>query len=105
MADSGYAVKRACTYLCAFLIGVLAIEGGFYLIPIYKHAPSGLYSGPISIIVSYFLLGIPPVALFLKIILRNNWKRVIASSFAIVLGNIIVLSTFTFFILHSAGKL
>jgi hypothetical protein len=98
-------IKKACTYVGAFLIGVLAIEGGFYLIPIYKHAPSGLYSGPISVIAFYFLLGIPPVVLYLKIMLRNNWKRVIASSFAIVLGDIIVLSASTYFMLHSAGKL
>lgn len=98
-------MKRVCIYVCAFLIGVLAIEGGFYVIPIYKHAPSGLYTGPLSIILAYFLVGILPVSIFLKLILKDNWKRAILRSFAIVLGNIIVLGTFTYFVLHAVGKL
>jgi hypothetical protein len=110
-------MKKAYIYVGAFLIGILAILGGFYVIPIYKiltpiykipickHAPFGMYTGPILVIIAYFLLGVPPVSIFMKLLLKNNWKRAILTSFAIVLGNIIVLSTFMYFVLHSIGKL
>lgn len=99
-------MKAVCIYVSAFVLGLLCMRAGFYLVPIYEYRlPGHFIFGPILVVFAGFLFGVPPVSIFLKLVLKSTWKRAIYIGVTIVLVNIFVLAGVAYLFLHSYGKL
>lgn len=85
-------MKGILVYAGAFLIGLLSIGAGFYLLPLYK-LPAWYRSsfGLIFCYFSYMILGIPTVTLYLRWLLHDSWRAALAKSVVTAVLNFIVI--------------
>ena len=99
-------MKRTLIYVGAFFLGLLCINVGFYLVPIY-HLPwsHDAILGPLSVYLAYFIFGMPLIVIFFRQALKDSWSRALLKGAATVIVNVIVMGTFAYLFMHAAGKL
>ena len=99
-------MKKTCLYVGAFVLSVIAINLGFYLVPVYHLPWSGhAIAGPFSIYLAYFIFGLPPVLLYFRWVLKDSWLRALVKGAITVLVYVIVAGSFAFVFLRSNGTI
>lgn len=99
-------MKKTFLYVGAFVLSVIAINLGFYLVPVYHLPWSGhAVAGPLSIYLAYFIFGVPPVLIYFRWVLKDRWRRALLKGAITVLVYVIVAGSFAFFMMRSTGKI
>ncbi len=93
-------MKRTCIYIVAFVLGLLSINIGFYLMPVYQLLPNHIVLGPLFVFLVYFILGLPPVVVYFRVILKDNWLRSLFKGTVIILINVLLLGSFAFIMMR-----
>lgn len=97
-------MNKALIYTGAFILGLLSVGLGFYLVPVYK-LPLQFRSllGPKMVYWTYFLFPIAPVTFYYKWVLKDAWAPALLKGFATVAVNFALLAVFVL-VMRSAGK-
>jgi hypothetical protein len=78
-------MKNFFTNLGGFFLGVLFIMLGSYLIlPIFKFKTQEIWYEPLIIIVSYVILGLVPIALYFRLLLKAKWSNALLKACKII---------------------
>jgi len=90
-------------YLIAFSLGIVTINIGFCLIPVYKilskfSISKNIMWGPFSLVFIGFIFGLPFVVFYIKKY-ESLWKTALIKGAIIVFVDILVLAIFNFIIL------
>ncbi|MDO9289409.1 MAG: hypothetical protein Q7T83_11545 [Thermodesulfovibrionales bacterium] len=99
-------MKKITIYVGAFIVGLIFIGLGFYLVPVYQHPLSRhIIWGPLSVFLAYFIFGLPPVTIYFRYALNDRWTRALLKGTGIVVTNVIVLGSLTFIVMRAIGKI
>jgi hypothetical protein len=101
---SGKSLKKTIIYGGAFLLALFSINLGFYIVPVYRHAAQYTLLGPLTILLAYFVFGLPPVTLFFRGVVKDSWPRALLKALGTVLLCVIVMAGFAFIMMRSGGK-
>ena len=91
-------MKRVIIYTGAFILGLISIALGFYLVPIYKL--SGLTTpllGPLVVFLAYFIFGVPPITLYFRGLSKDRWWPALLKGLGIVILNMAFIAVFLAF--------
>jgi hypothetical protein len=98
-------MKKTGIYLGAFILGMISIGLGFYVVPVYQHPLSRhIILGPLSILLTYFIFGLPPVTLYFKLLVKDRLFISLLKGTIMVISCIAVMTFFSFAIMRAIGK-
>ena len=85
-------------YAGAFMLGLISIALGFYLVPIYKlSALTTPLLGPLVIFLAYFIFGVPPITLYFRGLSKDRWWPALLKGLGIVILNMAFIAVFLAF--------
>lgn len=99
-------MKKTGMYIGAFLLGMISIGLGFYIVPVYQHPLSRhMILGPLTLVLTYFIFGLPPVTIYFKWFAKDNLPKALLKGSIMIILCIAVMTIFTFAIMRSICNL